>query len=158
MILSDRTIAEYIEQGKIEVEPSVEPEQVQPASLDVRLGDEMYNQNDDVLIESVGETIGFMPGVPYRVPTMDRIKLPDDIAALLTGRSSVGRQGVIIHKTAGWIDPGFEGTITLEVLNFSNELVNFNVGDRIGQLVFFKLDQPSQGYDGQYQGQEGIQL
>lgn len=156
MILSDKTIEELIENGRIDIEPDITDEQIQPASLDVRLGEECFETVNSRMRHSTGEH-AFQPSVPYLCETLERISLPNDIAAQLTGRSSVGRQGVIVHKTAGWIDPGFDGTITLEIMNFSTQTVSFEYGERIAQLVFFKLDKPSRGYDGQYQHQDGIQ-
>lgn len=156
MILSDASIAEHIDDGKIVVEPDIEPEQIQPASLDIRLGPERLNPANGFAHKRRDETVKFEPGVAYIGHTLDYIELPNDIAAFLTGRSSVGRRGLIIHKTAGWIDPGFCGQIRLEVFNFSTEEISFDVGERIGQLVFFKLDRPSSGYEGQYQGQTGV--
>lgn len=154
MILSDESIRQRIVEDDISVSPAVEEAQVQPASLDVRLGEELYDVEQDVHI--IDDKLLLRPGTAYIGHTKDNIHLPDDLAAMLTGRSSVGRKGVIIHKTAGWIDPGFKGQLTLEMYNFSDEPVTFDVGDRIGQLVFFVLDTASSGYDGQYQGQEGI--
>lgn len=150
MILSDRTIASHIDDNKIVVEPDVRPEQVQPASLDVRIGSELRYLDGS----RVGD-LTLEPHTPYLGHTMDYIELPDDIAAMLAGRSSVGRSGVIVHKTAGWIDPGFNGQLTLELYNFSNQPINYEPGERIGQLVFFELDTESHGYDGRYQGQRG---
>jgi dCTP deaminase len=154
MILSDKTIEQFIVNGHIEVSPSITEEQVQPASLDVRFGHELYDVHEDRHLEDDSHVLE--PGRAYIGHTRDYISLPNEIAAQLTGRSSVGRKGVIIHKTAGWIDPCFEGQITLELYNFSSEPVSFDVGDRIGQLVFFMIDKKSSGYDGQYQGQTGI--
>ena len=155
MILNDRSIAECLNRKIIDVSPDVTDEQVQPASLDVRLGSKLYDvQNDSV--EDADEVHVVEPGRAYIGHTMDHVTLPVDIAAMLTGRSSVGRKGVIIHKTAGWIDPGFSGELTLEIFNHSHEEVELEVGSRVGQLVFFLLNEPSEGYDGQYQDQEGI--
>lgn len=155
MILSDTTIEELIETERIEVAPEVESDQIQPASLDVRLGKQLYDVDNDVRMID-GDEIMLRPNTAYIGHTQDYIKLPDDVAAMLTGRSSVGRRGVIIHKTAGWIDPGFEGQLTLEMFNFGSDPETFEVGKRIGQLVFFRMDTASGGYDGQYQGQTGI--
>ena len=153
MILSDKAIQQALDDDVIGLEPEYEEEQIQPASFDVRLGGQLYDVENDTYKSSM--TLTLEPGKAYIGHTLDNIKLPTDIAAQLTGRSSVGRRGVIIHKTAGWIDPGFCGQITLELYNFSNTVQKFVVGDRIGQLVFFPLDQDSDGYDGQYQNQEG---
>jgi len=157
MLLSDKTIDRLLEAGDIVVEPEITDEQLQPASLDVRLGSELYDIDADRLYE--GEwpgTVTVEPHTPYIGHTHDRIELPDDIAAMLTGRSTYGRLFVTVHQTAGWLDPGFEGQITLEIFNFSDEPIEIPVEERVGQLVFFELDQPSSGYEGRYQGQEGI--
>lgn len=153
MILSDRSIAEMVEEHKLVESPVVETEQIQPASLDVRIGEELYDPIEDTVVTR--DPVVIKPDIPYIGHTLDYVNLPDNIGALLTGRSSVGRQGVIIHKTAGWIDPGFQGQITLEIFNFGDKTVSFDIGERVGQLVFFILDKPSHGYDGQYQHQVG---
>lgn len=152
MILSDTTIRNRIEEGDIVVTPEPTEEQFQPASLDVRMGDQVYHPESD-LYEDCDDVVRVFPDDPILCTTLDEVQLPNDVAAQLTGRSSVGRRGVIIHKTAGWIDPGFRGNITLEVYNFSDEVQTFEVGERVGQLVFFQLDRASTGYDGQYQDQ-----
>lgn len=155
MILSDTFIRQHLESESIVVKPAYEPDQIQPASFDVRLGNQLYQPStDETRIDSEAHVLE--PGEAYIGHTMDYIELPNDLAAQLTGRSSIGRKGVIIHKTAGWIDPGFEGEITLELYNFSDEPVFLDVGSRVGQLVFFGLSTPAEEpYDGQYQGQKG---
>jgi dCTP deaminase len=154
MILSDKSIHAKIASGKIGIEPTPDTGQVQPASLDVRLGREFYKEGMDAPWTN-GEEVVLEPGVPYLAHTKESIDLPNDIAAQLTGRSSIGRQGIIVHKTAGWIDPGFKGEITLELLNMGNEEKTLEVGSRVAQMVFFQLDHPSSGYTGQYQNQSG---
>lgn len=154
MILSDKTIERYIDLDYIGVDPKPAPVQIQPASLDVRIGDRLYDvDNNDSTMSPLRHYI--KPGVRYLAHTDERIELPNDIAAQLAGRSSIGRKGLIIHKTAGWIDPGFRGQITLEIMNLGAEPVKIDVGERVGQLVFFPLDAPSVGYDGGYQDQMG---
>lgn len=153
MILSDHSIEEKITTDLIGVDPKPTQGQVQPASLDVRLGEELYNVVTDTRITSPVHSL--RPGERYLGHTVETIDLPNNIAAQLAGRSSVGRQGVIVHKTAGWIDPGFSGELTLELMNLGESSVTFEKGDRIAQLVFFPLDRHSSGYDGGYQGQEG---
>jgi len=154
MLLSDKTIREHVENGKIVVEPDYRDEQIQPCSFDIRLGDQLYRPATDAT--SVDENSHVLqPGEAYIGHTLDYVELPLDVAAQLTGRSSIGRQGVIIHKTAGWIDSGFRGEITLELYNFSEDSVVLDVGSRVGQLVFFQLDQESTGYDGRFQDQRG---
>jgi dCTP deaminase len=128
-------------------------EQIQPASLDVRLGEELYSFSDDERVEEKFHHL--QPGERYLGHTVEKIDLPNRYAAQLAGRSTIGRMGVIVHKTEGWIDPGFKGSVTLELLNLGKEPVMLQSGLRVAQLVFFKLDQPSTGYDGSYQQQEG---
>lgn len=156
MILSDRTIDKYLTSGKIYVEPNTDVDQLQPCSLDVRMGEHLYDFYRDEEYDYSDGVVLLEPWTFYIGHTLDHIYLPKDIAAQLTGRSSVGRRGVVIHKTAGWIDAGFEGQITLEIFNFSLDPVEIDVGERVGQLVFFPTDRPTMGYDGQFQGQEGI--
>lgn len=153
MILSDRSIEKAIDRDEIGIDPTPSSEQIQPASLDVRLGRELYHFDGDKRVTSPQHRL--QPGERYLGHTNSTIELPDDIAAQLAGRSSVGRQGVIVHKTAGWIDPGFKGQITLELMNLGNEPVDFHAGERVAQLVFFRLDHPSEGYSGSYQNQSG---
>lgn len=138
MILSDRSIREKIEDGVIVVDPEPTEEQYQPASLDVRL-------DSDVVME---------PGDSPQPYTMEHIALPNTIGAFVTGRSSIARQKIIVHKTAGWIDPGFHGQIKFEMLNHSDEKKTLLRGQRVAQLIFYPLDKPAaEPYDGQYQGQ-----
>jgi len=157
MILSDQSIRGHLEhpdlRETIQVDPEPTEEQIQPASLDVRLGSEVYHFDGDKFVDSPQHRL--QPGERYLGTTDERIDLPDDIAAQLAGRSSIGRKGIIVHKTAGWIDPGFSGEITLELMNLGDEPVDLESGERVAQLVFFVLDQMSSGYDGHYQGQSG---
>lgn len=154
MILGDHDIVEALDAGAIRTDPHPEPEQVQPASLDVRLGDTFKKEGMSAPWQNSDEVV-LEPGVRYLGTTEETVTLPNDIAAQLSGRSTVARRGVIVHKTAGWIDPGFAGEITLELLNMSSEPVTLGVGSRVAQLVFHELKRPSSGYDGQYQGQSG---
>lgn len=157
MILSDKSIKKHLDHQEVDhtikVNPCPYDNQVQPASLDVRLGEELYSFSDDERVEEKFHVLE--PGERYLGHTKETITLPNHIAAQLAGRSSVGRMGVIVHKTAGWIDPGFSGEITLELMNLGEEAVNLQAGSRVAQLVFFLLDQPSLGYDGSYQQQTG---
>lgn len=154
MILSDHSIRQSLSnRGGIGIDPLPDDEQIQPASLDVKLGREVYRFDTDQRHKSPRHRL--QPGDRYLGHTKEEIDLPNNIAAQLAGRSSIGRQGVIVHKTAGWIDPGFTGEITLELMNLGNEPVDLRTGERVAQLVFFRLDQTSSGYDGSYQGQKG---
>ena len=153
MILSDSSIEGYILKDEIRVDPLPQGKQIQPASLDMRLGEELFHIEKDKHVKSPQHQL--QPGERYLGHTKERISLPNDIAAQLAGRSSIGRQGVIVHKTAGFCDPGFSGQVTLELMNLGNEPVTLETGQRVAQLVFFQLDFPSAGYDGGYQNQSG---
>lgn len=153
MILADHSIIRCLEADLIGCDPTPTPEQVQPASLDIRLGDEIRCISTGDVWK--GEEVELIPGERYLGHTKERIELPKDLAAQLAGRSTIGRRGIIIHKTAGWIDPGFEGEITLELMNLGTKKATITPGERVGQLVFLQLDCKSSGYDGRYQGQEG---
>lgn len=137
MILPDKVIRTAIDRGTIGVDPAPDDVQIQPASLDVRLD----------------EAVTLRPMTPEMPLTRERVELPNDVAALMTGRSSVARKKVIVHKTAGWIDPGFRGQIMLEMLNLGDEVVDFDEGARVAQLIFMSLTGESDGYKGQYQNQ-----
>lgn len=156
MLLNDDEIERKIDSGELGVSPAITEEQIQPASLDVRLGEEAYSPELGVYRD--GDTLLIEPGEFVLGTTLEHIELPDNLAAQLTGRSSVGRQGIVVHATAGWIDPGFRGQITLEIFNMSHETVALEVGGRVAQLVFFPLISPaSNPYDGQYQDQRGVE-
>lgn len=159
VILSDGTIKRHVANGTIGVEPEPEPVQYQPASLDIRLGKnysnehtgEMHTDCDKIIIE---------PQTFYLAHTLEVVSLPDHISAMVSGRSSLGRKGLIVHATAGWIDAGFSGDITLEVYNFSNEPIVLVPEQRIGQILFFPMDEPAEEPygskdDSKYQDQRG---
>jgi dCTP deaminase len=156
VILSEHTIASEVDDGRIGIDPEPDAEQYQPASLDVALGREVYDVLTDERYHVEGE-MEIRPGGRYLGHTVEAIHLPNDLAAMLTGRSTLGRMFVTVHQTAGWLDPSFEGQVTLEIANFSHEVQSIEPGTRIGQVVFFQLDRPSDGYDGQYQGDTGPQ-
>ena len=151
MILCDATIRQEIEDGSIGVEPLPEDVQYQPASLDLRIGKQTYNP----AMDKYQQGVKLRPDQFKLGHTIEKVTLPNDIAALVTGRSSIGRQGLLIHTVAGWIDPGFSGEITLELKNVGQETLTYDEGTRIGQMIFFRLDKSSEGYDGQYQHQRG---
>jgi dCTP deaminase len=157
MLLNDAEIRRSIESDAgINVTPAINEYQIQPASLDVRLGEEAYSPELGVYRD--GDTLLIEPGEFVLGTTLEHIELPDNVAAQLTGRSSIGRQGIVVHATAGWIDPGFRGQITLEIFNMSHETVALERGNRVAQLVFFQLISPAdEPYDGQYQDQDGVE-
>lgn len=163
MILSDRTMKKMIESRELVVEPLTE-ESIQPASIDCRLGThflmvEDFNMQAIDLDSEVkyreyeGDTITLPPHSFLLATTMEWVKLPNDLTAFVEGRSSIGRLGLFIQN-AGWVDPGFEGTITLELYNANSLPITLHAGRRICQLVFCKMDQAAQNpYRGKYQGQ-----
>lgn len=165
MILSDKTIKRMLEDGSLKVEP-METGQVQPASVDIRLGhtfsvvedspNGILNLNDEIhykMIES--DTYVLLPGQFVLATTMEYISLPNDLTAFVEGRSSLGRMGLFIQNS-GWVDPGFEGEITLELYNANRCAIELKAGRRVGQLVFAKMDDVAENpYRGKYQGQRG---
>lgn len=164
-VLSDKHIEEKLQRGEIEITPEIRDSQVQPASLDIRLGANYSNENTGELYEDVDEIV-IEPLEFYLGHTKDKITLPDNLSAIVSGRSSFGRKGLIIHATAGWIDPSFgqdtpNGTdITLEIFNLTQNTIRIQPGTRIGQLIFFEMSSPSnvaynEKADAKYNTQEG---
>jgi dCTP deaminase len=164
MILSDATLKAWLKTGKLVCEPLTE-ESVQPASIDCRLGThflmvEDFNMKSIDMDSEVkyrefeGDTITIPPHSFLLATTMEWVKLPDDLTAFVEGRSSIGRLGLFIQN-AGWVDPGFEGNITLELYNANSLPITLTAGRRICQLVFCKMDQAADNpYRGKYQGQK----
>lgn len=140
---------------------------VQPASIDVRIADKIlipFTNKKYLLITDEVEYAQMdisdyilEPGGFILASTIERVTLPNDIAALLTGRSSIGRMGLTVHATAGWIDPGFQGNITFEIKNIGFEAVKLREGDKIGQIVFEQVIGTTDGYNGRYQGAVGVE-
>ena len=176
MLLSDRDILAEIESGRVRLDP-YEPSMIQPSSIDVRL-DKFFRVFDNHkyaaidpaveqpeltrLVETKsGEPFILHPGEFVLGSTYESVGLPDDIAARLEGKSSLGRLGLLTHSTAGFIDPGFEGNVTLELSNTATLPITLWPGMKIGQLCFFQLSSPAEhpygtGVRGsRYQGQRG---
>ena len=176
MLLSDRDIRAEITAGRVAVEPFAES-MVQPSSVDVRLDrffrvfenhkysviDPSIEQSEltrEVVVEP-NEHFILHPGEFVLASTYDIITLPDDFAGRLDGKSSLGRLGLLTHSTAGFIDPGFSGHITLELSNVANLPVKLFPGMKIGQLCLIKLSSPAEHpygsavYASRYQGQRG---
>ena len=176
MLLSDRDIRAEIAAGRVGCEPFSES-MIQPSSVDVRLDkffrvfenhkysviDPSLEQPDltrEVITEG-DEPFILHPGEFVLASTYEVITLPDDIAGRLEGKSSLGRLGLLTHSTAGFIDPGFSGHITLELSNVANLPVKLFPGMKIGQLCLIKLSSPaehpygSEKYGSRYQGQRG---
>lgn len=165
MILSDKTILDMMKSGRLAIEP-FEDYLIQPASVDIRLGNtfSMIEDSSDGIIAldkqihyKVFETERYLllPGQFVLATTKEYFSLPNDITAFVEGRSSLGRLGLFIQN-AGWVDPGFEGEITLELYNANRCAIELQAGRRIGQLVFAQLDQEALNpYNGKYQKQKG---
>lgn len=176
MLLSDRDLRAEIDAGRLGVEPFDE-KLLQPSSIDVRL-DRFFRvfvntrythidpsqQQDELtsLVEPEGdEPFVLHPGEFVLGSTFEEITLPDDLAGRLEGKSSLGRLGLLTHSTAGFIDPGFTGHITLELSNVANLPITLWPGMKIGQLCLFRLSSPAEhpygsaGVGSRYQGQRG---
>jgi len=163
MILSDGTIRAMMEDGSLVIRP-VDDEQIGPASVDLRLGRTFLVPKPTVGgIYSLAQEIEYdrAEGDEFIVPThgfvlattAEYIELPDDLTAFVEGRSSVGRSGLFIQN-AGWVDPGFQGAITLELYNANSAPMKIQAGRRICQLVLAQADAPVlRPYNGKYQGQ-----
>jgi dCTP deaminase len=182
MILSDCDIRARLARGDLKVGPLEDAElQIQPASIDVRLADEfvIYRpsqvscldpRDPQTLIAAsqriqipAGEAFVLHPGEFGLASTIEAVTIPHDLVATVDGRSSIGRLAVVIHATAGFIDPGFEGQITLELSNIGPIPVKLYPGMRVAQLVFHELKSPAEmpygsaGRGSNYQGQRGPQ-
>ena len=165
MILSDRTISEMLNRKALVIEPA-EAGQIQPASVDIRLGNTfsvvddtpsgIITMNSQIAYKTItADRYLLLPGQFVLATTMEYIELPDDLTAFVEGRSSLGRMGLFIQN-AGWVDPGFHGEITLELFNANRCAIELQSGRRVGQLVFAKMDAAAQNpYRGKYQGQKG---
>ena len=165
MILSDKTIRKMLEDGILGITP-LEAEQIQPASVDIRLGRTFSVVEDTASgIISMDQQIGYkaiesdtyllLPGQFVLATTMEYVSLPDNLTAFVEGRSSLGRMGLFIQN-AGWVDPGFQGEITLELFNANRCAIELRTGRRVGQLVLAQMDRPAEHpYNGKYQGQTG---
>ncbi|MBQ3562321.1 MAG: dCTP deaminase [Clostridia bacterium] len=165
MILSDKTIMKMLEEKSLTITP-IEPEQIQPASVDIRLGNTFSIVEDSstgvITLENEikyktieTDTYVLLPGQFVLATTMEYFELPDDLTAFVEGRSSLGRMGLFIQN-AGWVDPGFKGEITLELFNANRCAIELKSGRRVGQLVFAEMDDVALNpYNGKYQGQTG---
>lgn len=165
MILSDKTIIKMLEEKSLGIEPLVEG-QIQPASVDVRLGNTfsiiedspsgIITMEEELQYKTITtDTYVLLPGQFVLATTMEYFHMPNDLTAFVEGRSSLGRMGLFIQN-AGWVDPGFHGEITLELFNANRCAIELKAGRRVGQLVFAQLDQEALNpYKGKYNGQRG---
>jgi len=176
MVLSDRTIARCLDEGRIEIDP-YDDSLLQPSSVDVRVDRyfRVFHNNRYPYIdvrepqEDLTELVEVENGTPFILhpgefvlgSTLERIRLPDDLVARLEGKSSLGRLGLLIHSTAGFIDPGWDGHVTLELSNVANLPITIYYGMKIGQISFMQLSEPTSTPYGtsslgsKYQGQRG---
>ena len=175
MVLSDRTIRAEIASGRVEIDP-FDPELVQPSSVDVRVDrrfrvfnnarhpfidvrQPMEGLTELVEVENDEEPFILHPGEFVLGQTLERVTLPDDLVARLEGKSSLGRLGLLIHSTAGFVDSGFSGNLTLELSNVANLPITIYHRMLIGQISFMRMDGPvehpygSDASDAKYQGQ-----
>ena len=176
MLMSDRDIRAQLQAGRIGLDP-LNLELIQPSSIDVRLDrffrlfhnhkyafiDPREDQAELTHMVEVASDEAFIlhPGEFVLGSTFEFVSLPDDIAARLEGKSSLGRLGLLTHSTAGFVDPGFQGHVTLELANVSNLPIKLWPGMKVGQLCFFQLSSPAETpygsakYLNRYQGQRG---
>jgi dCTP deaminase len=157
-VLSDGTIIRLVDEGRIRIDPW-DPRLVQPASVDLRLGDSFRlfhnhrataidlrrppeNLTEEVLVPA-GESFVIHPGEFCLGRTLEWVELPDDVVARIEGKSSLGRLGLIVHATAGFCDPGWKGTLTLELNNLTRVPIILHPGLEIAQLSFMMLDRPA---------------
>lgn len=154
MILADVDIADALDGGRIVVDPEPTAEQIQPSSLDLRLGDHVVDVAEGRALEPDGGTYRIHPGRFYRAATLESVTLPNDLAASIENRSTFAREGLLPHLAAGLVDPGWSGVLTLEMVNFMAP-IDIDIGERIVQLVFETLMSESSGYEGKYQGADG---
>lgn len=166
MILSDQSIIDRMllpstHLARIEIDPAPTPDDIQGASVDLRLGAEViYRGNKLVLVKgTTHDALMLSPGGTCLAMTSARIHTPHDCVARVEGKSSIGRQFVVVHCTAGFIDPGFDGYITLELANLSDMHSFLLEPDMpICQITFIQMDRPSQRqYRGKYQNALGVQ-
>src|SRR4051812_7172837 len=158
-VLSDATIRELIESGRIVIDP-FDSSMVQPASVDIRLGNSFrvfHNHRiqsidlgspprdltEHVEIGDEGEFV-IHPGEFVLGRTQEWVEIPDDVVCRIEGKSSIGRLGLVVHATAGFVDPGFKGTLTLEIANFNSVPIVLRPGLFICQLSFMALDRPAE--------------
>ena len=176
MILSDRDIIEEVKSGRIGIEP-FDFVDVQPSSIDLHVDRHFrvfHNARHPFIdvkqpMEDLTEPVEVQGDEPFILhpgefvlgSTLESVKLPDDLVARLEGKSSLGRLGLLIHSTAGFVDAGFEGHLTLELSNVANLPITIYPGMKIGQISFYKMSSPAENPYGsrkvgsKYQGQRG---
>lgn len=172
-LLPDQLIKQEMMFGDLEVSPVDLEEQLQPASLDIRMGEKFsVEKGENYIIDSredtpsvdylertIEDSLLIDPGEFLLVNTKEHFSIPDYLIGEVTGRSSIGRLGITVHQTAGLFDPGFEGQGVLEIKNVSKSKIHLYPGQRVAQMTFQKLEEPAQNpynsEDNKYQNQEG---
>src|SRR5437868_7152526 len=176
MVLSDRTIARLLDAGRILIDP-YDPSLLQPSSVDVRVDrffrvfhnarypyiDVREPQEELTELVEIDDETPFIlhPGEFVLGSTLERVRLPDDLVARLEGKSSLGRLGLLIHSTAGFIDPGWDGHVTLELSNVANLPITIYAGMKIGQISFMQMTEAAttpygaSAIGSKYKGQQG---
>ena len=158
-VLSDGTIRRLVAEGRIVIDPW-DDSLVQPASVDLRLGDSfrVFHNHRVTAIDlrepprNLTEEVVIDEGVPFAIHpgefalgrTLETVAIPDDVVARIEGKSSLGRLGLIVHATAGFVDPGFRGSLTLEITNLTRVPIKLYAGLAIAQLSFMALDAPAE--------------
>lgn len=154
MILSDRDLRRRLpEFGFV---PEIEDDCIQPSSIDIKL----FNVVDDLVEKYEFKVFSLYPGKFYLFSTLEKVYIPEDLAARVEGKSSLARLGLEVHRTAGYVDPGFRGHITLELSNVGPLVIRLEAGMKIAQLVFHQLTSPVErpyghpDLNSHYQGQK----
>ncbi|HEX6712381.1 MAG TPA: dCTP deaminase [Thermoleophilaceae bacterium] len=159
-VLSDATIRELIDSGRIVIDP-FDPSMIQPASVDIRLGNSFrvfHNHRiksidlgnpprdltEHVEIDADDGEFVIHPGEFVLGTTQEYVEIPEDVVCRIEGKSSIGRLGLVVHATAGFVDPGFQGTLTLEIANFNSVPIVLRPGLFICQLSFMALDRAAE--------------
>lgn len=176
MILSDGTIRRLLKEDRMTLDP-ITDDQIQPGSVDVRLDRQfrVFRNHTAVCVDpyqptpELTEVVQIADGEPFVLhpgefvlgSTIEHIRLPDDLVARVDGKSSIGRYGILVHATAGFIDPSFQGNVVLELSNVSSLPFKLWPGMKIGQISFMQMDAPAERPYGhpalgsKYQGQTG---
>ena len=158
MILSDRDIRVALEFKEIEISPMPSDDAFQPSSIDLRLGEGFISIDGTKLAD---KQITVQPNDFLLASTLESVQLPSGIVAKLEGKSSIGRKGIFVHVTAGYVDPGWKGRLTLEIYNASSEPFVLKSGNKICQIRFMRLSSPVERMYGDselgshYQNSEG---
>ena len=158
MILSDRDIRVAVDYKEIEISPIPSDEAFQPSSIDLRLGEGFLSIDGSKLAE---KQFTVKPHEFLLASTLENVALSSGIVAKLEGKSSIGRKGIFVHVTAGYVDPGWKGRLTLEIYNASSEPYVLKSGDKICQIRFMRLSSPVERLYGDselgshYQNSEG---